>query len=333
MTRTFPLILGCMLLAAGAAGQTATVSVEQENLRAAPGGVVLAEVLRGTSMALEERRDGWARVVLDGWIWEPSVGAQQADGHDLVVSVPGGENLRLTPNGDRLARLLQGMRLDRVEQRGSWIHVRRRGWIWQQSVTLTGVAAAPAPGRTAPSTSGGAAAGALRRTGQAGAAVLGTPDGDTLAAVRPGAELEVVSREGNWARVRLTGWAWAPSLAAASDTGSVLRGIASAVLADNPESFQGRLVEWTVQFISLERAERIRTDFYEGEPFMLTRGPGSEQGFVYVAVPPDQLEAVRALSPLDRVQMLARVRTGRSPLMNAPVLELVRIEQAGPPGG
>lgn len=319
-------------MAAGAAGQTATVSVAQENLRATPGGVVLAEVLRGTSMALAERRAGWAGVVLDGWIWEPSVEAQQVDGHDLVVSVPGGENLRLTPNGDRLARLLQGMRLDRVEQRGSWIHVQRRGWIWQQSVTLTGVSAAPAPGAGAPSTSG-AAAGGLRRTGQAGAVVLGTPDGDTLATVHPGTELEVMSREGNWARVRVTGWVWVPSLAAATDTSSVLRGMSSAVLADNPESFRGRLVEWTVQFISLERAERIRTDFYEGEPFMLTRGPGSEQGFVYVAVPPDQLEAVQALSPLDRVQMLARIRTGRSPLMNAPVLELVRIERAGPPGG
>ena len=36
-------------------------------------------------------------------------------------------------------------------------------------------------------------------------------------------------------------------------------------------------------------AERIRTDFYEGEPFLLARGPADENAFVYVAVPPERV--------------------------------------------
>ncbi len=326
MSRHLHLTLACLLGAGPLAGQTATVSVERENFRLEPGGTVLAEVLRGTSMTLVERRDGWASVVLEGWVWEPSVREQAVDGHDLVVSSPGGENLRLTPNGDRLARLRTGMRLDRVSERGSWIQVRRQGWIWLNSVELTG--SSRRPEATAGEVAETVQPASLGRAGAGGAALLANPDGDTLAVMAPGAELEILSEEGNWARVRATGWVFRPSLAGSADAGPVLRDVSSAVLADNPESFRGRLLEWTVQFISLERAERIRTDFYEGEPFMLARGPGDEPGFVYIAVPRDQLPAVRELAPLQRVRVLARVRTGRSELMNAPVLDLVRLEPA-----
>lgn len=316
----------CLLWAQAAMAQAATVSVERENFRAAPDGVVLAEVLRGTSMTLEQRRGGWGAVLLEGWIWEPSVREEAVDGHDLVVSAPGGENLRLTPNGDRLARLRTGMRLDRIASRGSWIQVRRQGWIWLQSVEVTGVSAAQRPAVTPSSAERPTA---ISRAGQTGAALLGNPGGDTLAVVTPGAELELLSREGNWARVRATGWVWVPLLAAASESGTVLTDISAAVLAENADSFRGRVLEWTVQFISLERAERIRTDFYEGEPFILARGPGDEPGFVYIAVAPDQLGAVQTLAPLQRIRVRARVRTGRSTLMNAPVLDLVRLEPVG----
>jgi hypothetical protein len=145
--------------------------------------------------------------------------------------------------------------------------------------------------------------------------------------------VNVISREGNWVRIRASGWVWAPSLGAiAADSGPVLRDISPQVLAQNPESFRGHLVEWTVQFISLEHAERIRTDFYEGEPFILARGPGSNAGFVYVAVPPDLLNRVNGLQPLERIRILARVCVGRSSLMNAPVLDLVRLVSVAAPG-
>lgn len=329
-----------LALVAGAtplAAQTATVTADRENLRAAPGGAVLAEVLQGTTMSVDEERGDWVSVTLQGWIWKPSTQADARDGHDLSVSPPDGENLRSTPNGDRLARLRQGMLLDSVGEQGPWIHVRRQGWIWRASVSLTGTAAAPTqtPAPTRPRSRptpvrGGAE---LSRVGQSGAALLANPDGDTIALFRPGADVNIVSREGNWVRIRASGWVWAPSLGTVTaDSGTVLRDISPQVLAQNPDSFRGHLVEWTVQFISLEHAERIRTDFYEGEPFILARGPGSNAGFVYIAVPPDLLNRVNELQPLERIRVLARVRVGRSSLMNAPVLDLVRLVSVAAPG-
>lgn len=325
-------ILAC---AAPLAAQTATVTAERENLRAAPGGPVLAEVLQGATMPAAEERGDWVLVTLEGWIWKPSVDASTRDGHDLSVAPPDGENLRATPNGDRVARLHQGMLLDQIGEQGPWIHVRRQGWIWRASVSVAGTVATPAPAPARPRSNPTPVRGGtgLSHVGQSGAALLANPDGDTLAVFRPGADVSVVSREGNWVRIRASGWVWAPSLGTvASDSGAVLRDISPDVLAQNPESFRGHLVEWTVQFISLEHAERIRTDFYEGEPFMLARGPGNNPGFVYIAVPPDLLNRVHALQPLERIRVLARVRVARSSLMNAPVLDLVRLVSIASPG-
>ena len=42
-------------------------------------------------------------------------------------------------------------------------------------------------------------------------------------------------------------------------------------VAAAPDDYRGELLQWDLQFISLERAEEIRTDFYANEPFLLTR--------------------------------------------------------------
>ncbi|MFS8637275.1 MAG: hypothetical protein FWJ74_04270 [Gemmatimonadota bacterium] len=315
-----------LLYPSAAFGQIARVGVNEENFRAAPGGAVLATVLRGAELRLGRAQGDWREATIEGWIWSASVEAQQRDGHDLVVSARGGENLRATPDGARIARLREGMLLDEVERQGRWIRVRRTGWIWGPSIVAEGDPAG-SPGAVASrnNTSRSRSSGTIAwaRMGNAGAALLGAPDQDTIASIRPRTPVEILAREGNWARVRLEGWVWVPSLAAPADTGDVLRNISPEVLAANPQGFQGRLIEWTVQFIALERAERIRTDFYEGEPFILARGPGDASGFVYIAVPPDRVEQVERLAPLQRITVLGRVRTARSALMDAPVLDLL----------
>lgn len=117
----------------------------------------------------------------------------------------------------------------------------------------------------------------------------------------------------------------APEPAPPDANAEVLRGVAPEVLLSNPERFRGRVLEWHVQFITLERAEKIRTDFYEGEPFILARPPGDQPGFIYIAVPAAQLGRVRRLPPLERITILARVRTGRSDLLAAPILDLLEL--------
>jgi hypothetical protein len=87
----------------------------------------------------------------------------------------------------------------------------------------------------------------------------------------------------------------------------------------------GRVVAWDLQFISLERAEAIRTDFRQGEPFLLTRYGGPEGPFVYVAVPSERLTEMQGLVPLERISVTARVRTGASALTQAPILDLLSL--------
>jgi len=97
------------------------------------------------------------------------------------------------------------------------------------------------------------------------------------------------------------------------------------VTAD-PGAFVGRLVRWELQFVSLEEAEAVRTDFYEGEPFLLTRPVGDESTrFVYVAVPPEAMAGARGLAPLERVTVVGRIRTGASNLTGAPIVDLVEL--------
>src|SRR5690606_27883347 len=112
----------------------------------------------------------------------------------------------------------------------------------------TPAASTPAPGVGAP--------GGFRRAGAQGAAILVGPEGDTLARTRANAELQVLAREGGWARVRIEGWTWLPD-----DSGADEGPLAAtpAELAADPDRFRGRVVSWEVQFLSLERAERIRT--------------------------------------------------------------------------
>jgi len=311
------LALVCTLLASAgvASAQTATVSADRENLRIAPGGNILAEVLAGTALDLGASQGDWREVTLDGWVWALSVQEERRGELDLIVLPPEGESLRGRPQGETIARLRPGMRLISVETSGDWIRVRRTGWMWAPSLAAVDRAAANGEGR-------------IITAGPGGLAVLAGPAGDTVARVFRGVAAEVVAREGDWARVRIEGWTYVGDPDAAAGAAAVLRDVTRAQLRQNPARYRGRLIEWPVQFIALQQAERFRSDFRGGEPFLLARGPGDDAGFIYIAIPADRIEEVRDLAPLERIHVLARVRIGRSTLTDAPVLELLQITRA-----
>lgn len=313
-------ILALTVVPAMAPAQEAVVAVDQENFRAAPSGVILAELVEGARLTLGDADGRWREATLDAWIWAPSVRPESRAGHDLAVAAEDGENLRATPNGRRIGHARSGMLLDRVEEQGRWVHVRRTGWIWGPSIRVAGLATPtppPAPETRAPS----------RQFSTAGvdAVIRTSPGGDTLARVQPGADVEILARDGDWARVRVEGWTFAASLGADTSAPGILHDLDRSELQDAPERYRGRLVEWTIQFIALREAEQFRTDFLPGEQFILARGPGDDAGFVYVAVPDELLEQVRSLTPLQRIRVLGRVRSVASPLTGAPVLVLLEI--------
>src|SRR5690606_20067358 len=318
---------------------------------------VLARIDAGTRLAILGTSGSWTEAVLEGWIWTASLQVTERGGFDLVVSASGGENLRAGPSGDTFARLEEGTLLEELESEPGWTRVRRTGWIWSSSVAAIETAgitgAGPAGGGTgARTTSVGPSATAVVTapvdSGRAAAApagvapaprflqlgretaILAAPAGDTLGVAVSGADVEMLGREGSWARVRVEGWAWIPEVdpAVAADADQsgppVTPGL---LLGPGGEAHQGRGVTWELQFISLERAEAVRTDFFEGEPFLLGRYGGPDGPFVYVAIPPERLAEVEGLMPLERVTVTGRVRVASSALTSTPILDLLDIRR------
>ena len=309
------------LPAAIASAQTAVVQASGENLRAEPSGRILAVVSGTTPLQVVGERGRWREVVLEGWIWALSVGPTGAG--SLQVDAADGENLRAEPNGRILARLRQGAVIEELRREGRWVLVRRRAWMWAASLRTEQRIAPASPSRLDTPTDTARAV-ARRTVAGDGVTLRAQPDSTALATLGAGVEVEVLERRGGWARVRLEGWIPEP-LDDADASEAPLAGVTVMELADHPERYQGKRLAWTVQFISLEHAERIRTEFYEGEPFLLARGPGEDRPIVYLAVPPELLARVQVLEPLDRLEVVGRVRTPRSPLTGAPVLDLQEI--------
>lgn len=322
-------------------GQVAVRADVEENFRREPQGLVLARVSAGAELQRVGVSGSWTEASLEGWVWTASLQTTDREGMDLTVSAEGGENLRTEPSGTIVARLEEGTLLEELESRPGWTRVRRRGWIWSPSVTLSQSGQStpdPAAGTggtsTAASPPGPGGADSPRSFLRAGesAPILSAPDGDTIGISTVDGDLEVLAREGSWVRVRLEGWVWSP----ASDAGDAEAPSGESGAADlTPDdlaapdgaSHEGRRVTWTVQFISLERAEAVRTDFYEGEPFILGRAGGPEGPFVYVAVPPDRLSTAEGLTPLEMIQVTGRVRRASSALTATPILDLLALER------
>ncbi len=317
-----------LAIAEYAAGQSATLTTE-ENFRAEQNGRLLGQLRAGMSLEVLEATDDWLRFDLEGWVWARSLQAVDRGSFDLVVSVDGGENIRGTPGGEILGRLEQGALLESLERVPDWVHVRRRVWVWRGSVVL--FSSDPSGGAversrlTVPSTVVDGEEWALGGSGDS--PILSAPDGDTLAVSGSSTNLRVLAREGNWARVRLEGWIWLPQGSDGGVEASIRTDVTLESVAAAPDDFRGEVLQWDLQFISLERAEEIRTDFFVTEPFLLTRMGDGDQGFVYVAVPPERLGEAQGLSPLERIRVVGRVRTGSARLTGSPILELLSLDR------
>ena len=308
--------VGLTILAQGLSGQSGTVTAD-ENFRAQANGTLLGQLAPGTTLDILATGDDWLEFELAGWVWTQSLQVVGRGDFDLVVSAAEGENLRATPSGDVLGRLEEGTLLQEVERVSGWVRVRRRAWIWSPSVALD-----EPPGGVLGGTDV-VLADEWTISGEVNAAILSTPDGDTLASAVPGANLRILAREGNWARVRMDGWLWLPQGTVAEGETTVLTDVSFEDVVAAPLEYRGRVLQWDVQFISLERAEKIRTDFYEGEPFLLTKTGRGAGAFVYVAIPPERLPEAEGLSPLERIRVVGRVRTGAATLTGSPILELL----------
>lgn len=306
-----------------------------ENFRQQPGldQKILGSVYEGAELLAGQTRDGWVEVTLEGWIFGRSVGRTTRDGFNLAVTVSGGENLRATPGGRVLARLANGFLLDEVSRGADgWVQVRRTGWVWGQSlepVSGAGVAAAPAsatpvpprpPAARDPAVSAGPAS--LDRAVTAHqTAVHRIPDSEPTGSLAEDTPVRVLARSGEWVRVATEGWIRESDLKPASP--GVLAGVSGAEIRARPAEFEGKIVQWAVQYIALQTADELRREIPAGQRYMLARGPLPESGFIYVILAPAMVGRIEQLQPLAELVIIARIKVGRSQYLGNPVVELV----------
>ena len=311
------------------------------SFRKAGNGIVLGTLVRGHESTLRKTEGTWAEIRLEGWIYTPSISPVNRDGFDVSVA-PGGENLRAEPNGRILARATGGALFDRMEQRGAWSRVRRDVWIPRsalQSLTNPPVAARPVPrdttrrsvrdtaSRTAPGVGAGitsVAAPGDHLQASAPTPLLVTPDGPALGSLDRGGRARVVSRSGDWVRVQVDAWVKETDTHAAADSGA-LTGVTAAEVRAAPSRYIGKVVDWRVQFLAVQKADDLRPEIPAGRHYLLTRGPLPESGFVYVIIPNDHLERFRAMTALEELMIRGTIKAASTKYLPNPVLDLISV--------
>jgi hypothetical protein len=321
----------------------------------AAAGKVFGTLRTGAEVSAGPTRAGWTEVTVEGWIVESSVGRDVRDGFQIGVSAAQGENLRAEPNGRVLARLRYGALLERTGRRGNWVKVRRTGWVPRAAVEreVETAAAPPAPaarreragerGRGRERAAAPAPKSDSVRTDSVSRPLPPTPalspppeepriqvtrstplhaapDAAELGMLQPGLNGRVLTRAGEWVRVQLEGWVHAGDVGPPADGAMV--GVSAAELRAEPARYQGQLVEWRLQFIAVQEADELRSELPAGQPFLLTRGPLPEPGFVYVILPRAQAEQFRTLPALQELVVHVRIKAPRTKYLTTPVVEL-----------
>ncbi|HEX9581895.1 MAG TPA: SH3 domain-containing protein [Gemmatimonadales bacterium] len=327
----------CLLAAvpAVAAAQTRYQVARGERFRIEPGesARALGTVAEGAEVVGAAERDGFTEITLQGWIWGRSVAGTDRDGFDLAVNARSGENLRAAPNGRIIGRLASGFLLNEVSRNNEgWVQVRRTGWIASPALRAVGAPAGAASGSSSPDaepppTDGGGPK--LDRGVTVGDVELHrVPEGPPTGRLGVDSPVRVLARSGEWVRVATEGWIRERDLRP-SEAG-VLLGVSAAEVTARPRDFEGKLVQWTVQFISLQTADELRPEMPPGARYALARGPLPEAGFVYVVLQPAQVRFAEALQPLAEIVMIARVRAGRSRYLATPVVDAVDLSERRP---
>lgn len=302
---------------------------------AEPGGKELGRMASGAAVFVQARRGGDTQVLLDGWVFRSSLKRDVREGHTLSVA-PNEENVRNAPNGRVLARLVKGALLDEVERRRGWIHVRRSGWVASSAFVSAAPQVAQRPPRAAPAPApapGAAQADTVQADVDPRRAVLRrrvqlffAPDTPSTGYLDAGVPVRITARSGDWVRIEASGWVREREVRPPG--GQAVSGVTAADLRAHPDEWQGKVLRWTIQFISLQTADELRApDFAVGQHYILARGPAPEYAFVYVTVPAEKVASIAQRRPLDTLTVLARVRNGRSAYLANPILDLLDVVQ------
>lgn len=349
-----------MLLAGPLAAQTRRSLTGETELRRGIGGALLGKLTDAATVTNGKARGGWAEVTISGWIIRGSVDATTRDGFDLIVGKRDGENLRAEPNGTIVARLEPGALLRKMGRRGGWWHVKRTGWVRKRALAAEPMetaailpreaqapeprpsavrpgprsqaprAATPAsppspqsPNAAPPAAASAGDSDASRMEVARSAPFAVTPDGGRAGTLEPGTGARVMGRAGDWVRVEVEGWMREADLKPSAQ--GALLGVSAAEVRADPQRFTGQTVQWRVQLIAVQTADELRPELPAGQPFLLTRGPLPEPGFVYVIIPRDEAARFQNLPPLQELVLRVTIRAPRTKYLATPVVELLGV--------
>jgi hypothetical protein len=298
------------LIATPAAGQESVRLAQDTRFYKAPSSQALGTLVAGAQISPGRTSGRSVEVSLEGWIAGRSLKAFDREGFNAVATRR--EQLRDAPDGTVIARVVNGIGFVRSETQGEWVRVHRSVWIDQKAVK-SGITA---PAATVPEGPDRVEVG--RRT-----PLSLTPGGTSVGAVDSGAFARVIARSGGWSRIQLE--AWVPDSALSTTPPGVLVGLTQAEILADPTRYVGQTVQWRLQFISLQKADELRPEIPEGAPYLLTRGPLPEPGFVYVVIPSDQRARFEALPALKELLVRGTIRSASTKYLPTPVLDLVAV--------
>jgi hypothetical protein len=333
-------IAACFLFATPLAAQQEDALTAPAELHREPEGTPLVSLPAGAPVETGEVKGGWREATVEGWVFTSSTSPTRRDGYDLVVTPNNGENLRRSPNGPILGHMREGTLLEKLSVKGKWTRVRRDGWVPRRAVATkqtpapstpsrpeaalqgqTPAAKPPAQSSAAPpskSAPGGEPMVLWKQT-----ALAAGPDGATLAMVQSGVPARIVARAPGWVKVQLDGWVREDDVKA-SEAGAE-EGVTAEEVRASPDRYVGQTVQWRVQLIAVQSADELRTEMSSGQPYLLTRGPLPEPGFVYVTIPAERVAEFRALPPLRELVLRVTIKAARTRYLNTPVAELVSV--------
>jgi hypothetical protein len=331
-----------MLLATAAAAQQEKALTAPADLHREPRGAPLVSLPAGAPVETGEIKGDWREATVEGWVYTPSTAPTRRDGFDLIVTPAKGENLRRSPNGPVVGRLREGTLLERISVKGKWTHVRREGWVPREAVAAERGKVVPAPQTAQKEEPQGAPATPASRPpaqgkpapGKAGpgvepmelareAALSAAPDGPQLATVQSGVPARVVARAAGWVKVQVDGWVKEEDVRPSG--GGAAEGVTAEEVRTSPDRFVGQTLQWRVQLIAVQSADELRSEMAPGQPYLLTRGPLPEAGFVYVTITVNRLAEFRALPPLRELVLRVVVKAARTRYLTTPVVELASV--------
>ncbi|HEV8411611.1 MAG TPA: hypothetical protein VGQ30_13960 [Gemmatimonadaceae bacterium] len=330
-----------------AVAQTALTNAAEG--RTAPGGTAVVAIRAGTKVTIVSTKETSALVTIEGWVDASRLTAKV---DTFPASVDSKAPLRVrasaSDKGTIIAELRQRVGVKTLGKSGTWTRIRRSAWIPASALpkAAASVAApkpaeprtppASAPPRVAPSVAvpqaesvasappaTSAPLGAMSVT--KATKLLAAPGGAAIADVPAGAVVQTLTHDHGFVKVRVEGWMPERELSPADN--ALGTQLTAADLRADPDGTRGKLVQWEVEVLSLQIADPLRRELARDEPYLLAKGPGTENALLYLAVPPSLLTQAKALPPLTRVLITARVRAGHSDPVGVPILDLRSISK------